>query len=68
MMKGERCANGSRFGLGGLVPGQILNFGERVRGLGYLWAGLKKSLKFCFQGLSFIFPSFPAHAHLRISR
>ena len=52
----------------GLSLRRVLNFGERVRGLGYLWAGLKKSLKFCFQGLSFIFPSFPAHAHLRISR
>jgi len=29
---GGRRANGSRFGLGGLVPGQILNFGGRVRG------------------------------------
>jgi len=32
MMKGGRCANGNRFGLGGLVPERILGFGGRVRG------------------------------------
>ena len=31
-MKGGRCANGNRFGLGGLVPERILGFGGRVRG------------------------------------
>jgi len=32
MLKGGRCANGNRFGLGGLVPERILGFGGRVRG------------------------------------
>ena len=28
-----RCANGSRFGVGGVVPAAGLGFGERVRGV-----------------------------------
>jgi len=33
-MDASARANGSRFGLGGLVPGRVLGFGGRVRGVG----------------------------------
>ena len=57
-----------RFGVGEAVHAAGSGFRRACPCVRLPLSRFEKVPEICFQGLSFIFPSFPAHAHLRISR